>query len=255
MNAMTSDTVGMEKVFSRTPTLYKKLFHYCPGCGHSIAHRLVAEVIDELGVAEDTIGVIGVGCSWNGFEYFDLDFVYSLHGRAPAVATGVKRSHPDKVVFTYQGDGDLGAIGTAEIVHAAARSENITTIFINNAVYGMTGGQMAPTTLVHQVTTTSPLGRDPKQAGLPIKVSEMLATLDGARYLERVAVDSTANILRARRAIKRAFEVQLSGVGFSLVEVLSPCPEQWRLPPQQACEWLREHMIKHYPLGKLKDST
>jgi len=243
----------MEKVFSRTPSLYQRLFHYCPGCGHSIVHRLVAENIDELGMAEDTIGVIGVGCSWNGFDYFDLDFVYSLHGRAPAVATGIKRAHPDKLVFTYQGDGDLGAIGTTEIVHATARSENISVIFINNAVYGMTGGQMAPTTLLAQVTTTSPLGRDPARAGYPIKVSEMLATLEGARYIERVAVDSVANILRAKKAIRKAFELQLAGGGFSLVEVLAQCPEQWGLTPQQSRDWLREKMMPQYPLGVVKD--
>jgi len=245
-------TAEMQKVFGRPATLVDRTLHYCPGCGHSLTHRLVAETIDELGIAERTIGVAGVGCAWNCYDYFDLDFVYSLHGRAPAVATGLKRSNPDSIVFTYQGDGDLAAIGMAEIVHAAARSERITVVFVNNAVYGMTGAQMAPTSLLGQVTTTSPYGRDARQAGFPIRVSEFLATLDGPRYIERVAVDTPANVRKAKKAIHQAFELQVAGEGFTMVEVLSPCPEGWGMTPVKSLDWLRENMMKQYPLGRVK---
>ncbi|KPV44579.1 thiamine pyrophosphate-dependent enzyme [Alicyclobacillus ferrooxydans] len=229
--------------------------HYCPGCTHGIVHRLVAEVLEELGVLDKAIGVAPVGCSVLAFEYFACDVFEAAHGRAPAVATGVKRAKPDSVVFTYQGDGDLAAIGTAEIVHAATRGEKITTVFVNNAIYGMTGGQMAPTTLPGQVTETSPYGRDTNIAGFPIRVSEMISTLDGAAYVERVSVDSVKNVLKAKMAIKRAFECQIEGIGFSLVEVLSICPTNWGLSPQESMDWLRDHMLPYYPLGVKKDKT
>jgi 2-oxoglutarate ferredoxin oxidoreductase subunit beta len=235
--------------------MHDRVFHFCPGCGHSLAHRLVCEVIDELGIEETTIGVGPVGCAWNPFHYINVDFVYSLHGRAPAVATGIKRAHPDKVVFTYQGDGDLASIGMAEIVHAAVRSERISVVFVNNAVFGMTGAQMAPTSLIGQVTSTSPLGRDSNATGYPIRVSEFLAQLEGVRYAERCALDSPANVRRAKAAIKRVFENQLNGHGFSIVELLSPCPEGWHMPPAEALVWLRQEMAKQYPLGKIKDLT
>jgi 2-oxoglutarate ferredoxin oxidoreductase subunit beta len=243
---------NMDKVFGRPATLVDRTLHYCPGCGHSLTHRLVAETIDELGIADRTIGVAGVGCAWNCYDYFDLDFVYSLHGRAPAVATGLKRSNPDSIVFTYQGDGDLAAIGMAETVHAAARGERITVIFVNNAVYGMTGAQMAPTSLLGQVTTTSPYGRDESQQGFPIRVSEFLATLDGPSYIERVAVDTPANIRKAKKAIRHAFELQMAGASFNVVEILSQCPEGWRMSTTESLEWLRENMMKQYPLGRYK---
>lgn len=241
-----------ETIFARPKSLKNVPTHYCPGCHHGIIHRLVAEVIDELDVQDKTIGVAPVGCSVLAYEYFNCDMQEAAHGRAPAVATGIKRVHPEAVVFTYQGDGDLAAIGCGEIVHAAARSEKITTIFINNAIYGMTGGQMAPTTLVNQVTTTSPYGRDPKMAGLPIRVSEMLSTLDGATYIARVAVNSPANMAKAKAAIKKAFEIQLSGAGFALVEVLSTCPTNWGMSPVEANAWLEKNMIPFYPLGVIK---
>lgn len=241
-----------EKLFARPKSLTDVSTHYCPGCHHGIIHRLVAEVIDELGVQEKTIGVAPVGCSVLCYDYFNFDMLEAAHGRAPATATGVKRVHSDAVVFTYQGDGDLAAIGTAEIVHAAARGEKITTVFVNNAIYGMTGGQMAPTTLVDQVTTTSPYGRNPDFAGQPIKMSEMLATLDGAKYIARVAVNNPANMARAKKAIKQAFEIQLKGLGFALVEVLSICPTNWGMSPLEAVQWLEEKMIPYYPLGVLK---
>ena len=227
--------------------------HYCPGCAHGIAHRLVAEAIDELGIEGDTIGVSSVGCSYNNYEYFNCDMQQAAHGRAPAVATGIKRVFPDKVVFTYQGDGDLVAIGTAEIVHAAARSENITVIFINNAVYGMTSGQMAPTTLINQVTTTSPYGRKPDVHGYPIRVCELLSALDGAAYIERVSMHDVKNINNAKRAVKKAFQNQMEGKGFSLVEMLSTCPTNWGMKPAEAMKWVQESMIPVYPLGVFKD--
>ncbi len=239
----------MEKVFERPKALCNVPLHYCPGCTHGIVHRLVAEVMDELDITGDTIGVAPVGCSVFAYNYFECDMHEASHGRAPAVATGIKRVHNDKIVFTYQGDGDLAAIGTAETVHAAARGENITIIFINNAIYGMTGGQMAPTSLAGQITQTTPYGRNPKTQGYPIRMAEMLSTLDGARYIERVAVDSIKNIKAAKAAIKKAFTLQMQGEGFTMVEVLSSCPTNWGLSPVEALEWLRANMIPHYPLG------
>ena len=230
--------------------------HYCPGCTHGIVHRLVAEAIDALGIEGKTVGIAPVGCSVMAYHYFACDMIEAAHGRAPAVATGVKRSNPDGlIVFTYQGDGDLASIGMAETVHAAARNENITVIFINNAIYGMTGGQMAPTSLPGQVTQTSPYGRDPKQCGYPVRVCEMLATLDGPEYLERVAVNNIKNIKAAGKAIKKAFQNQIDGKGFSLIEVISSCPTNWGMTPQKALEWIDEKMIPHYPLGVYKDRS
>ncbi len=240
-------------VFEKTKGLTDVPFHYCPGCTHGIIHRLVAECLEELGVLGNTIGVAPVGCSVFAYNYFNCDMIEAAHGRAPAVATGVKRADPSKVVFTYQGDGDLAAIGTAETVHSAARGENITVIFVNNAIYGMTGGQMAPTTLPNQVTQTSPYGRDTSCVGYPVKVCEMLSQVDGATYLERVAVNSVKNIRLAKKAIKKAFQNQIEGKGFSLVEVLSTCPTNWGLAPDKALEWLEQNMIPYYPLGVYKD--
>lgn len=245
----------MAVVFQPTKALCDVPTHYCPGCTHGIIHRLVAEVLEELGVVDNTIGVAPVGCSVLAYNYFACDMFEAAHGRAPAVATGIRRTHPDSVVFTYQGDGDLAAIGTAEIVHAATRGENITTIFVNNCIYGMTGGQMAPTTLPGQVTETSPYGRDVKREGYPIRVSEMISTLTGACYVERVSVDTVPNIIKAKKAIKKAFQNQLEGKGFSLVEVLSICPTNWGLSPEESLKWLRENMIPYYPLGVCKDTT
>ena len=239
-------------VFSRPEALADMPTHYCPGCHHGIVHRLVAEALDELKVMDKAIGIASVGCSVLAYDYFNVDMVGAAQGRAPAVATGVKRVHPDGVVFTYQGDGDLAAIGTAEIVHAAARGEKITTIFVNNAIYGMTGGQMAPTTLVNQVTTTSPYGRKLESAGMPIRMTEMLATLDGAKYLARVAVNTPANMAKAKAAIKKAFEIQIAGLGFSLVEVLSICPTNWGMSPLEAVGWMEKNMMPYYPLGTFR---
>jgi 2-oxoglutarate ferredoxin oxidoreductase subunit beta len=243
----------MAVVFKKSPILTDVPFHYCPGCTHGIAHRLVAECIDELGVREKTVGVCPVGCAVFAYKYWDIDMFEASHGRAPAVATGAKRVNPDNVVFTYQGDGDLASIGAAEIVHAAARGENITVIFINNAIYGMTGGQMAPTTLVGQKTTTSPFGRDASHCGFPVKVSEMLSTLEGVSYIERVSLHDVPNINKAKKAFKKAFENQINGKGFSLVEVLSTCPTNWGLSPVESIKWLKENMIPYYPLGVYKD--
>ncbi len=245
----------MATVFEKPKALTDAVLHYCPGCTHGIIHRLVAEVIDELGIEGKTIGVAPVGCSVMAYNYFTVDFVQAAHGRAPAVATGVKRSDPDNIVFTYQGDGDLAAIGTAETVHAAARRENITVIFVNNAIYGMTGGQMAPTTLPGQVTQTSPYGRDTATVGFPVKVCEMLSNVDGAAYLERVAVNNVKNIRNAKKAIKKAFQNQIDGKGFSLIEVLSTCPTNWGMSPEKALTWLEDNMIPYYPLGVYKDIT
>jgi 2-oxoglutarate ferredoxin oxidoreductase subunit beta len=242
----------MKKVFTRPRSLKDIPTHYCPGCTHGIVHRLVAEVIDELEIFDRTIGVAPVGCSVFAYNYFDCDMFQASHGRAPAVATGIKRVLPDRVVFTYQGDGDLAAIGTGEIVHAAARGEKFTVIFINNAIYAMTGGQMAPTTLLGQKTTTTPYGRDKDINGYPIKISEMLSVLDGTAYVARVSVHDPAHVIKARKAIKRAFEVQLAGLGFSLVEVLSTCPTNWGLSPAEALKWLAENMIPYYPLVEYK---
>ena len=245
----------MAVVFERPKALLDVSTHYCPGCTHGTIHRLVAEVIDELGILDRTIGVAPVGCSVLCYNYFACDMFEAAHGRAPACATGIKRTNPDKVVFTYQGDGDLAAIGTAEIVHAATRGENITTIFVNNCIYGMTGGQMAPTTLPGQKTETTPYGRDVKLAGFPIRVSEMLSTLTGACYVERVSVDTVPNIIKAKKAIKKAFEYQIAEKGFSIVEVLSICPTNWGLSPKESFQWLRDNMIPYYPLGLKKDTT
>ncbi len=240
-------------VFEKPKALTENTLHYCPGCTHGIIHRLVAEALDELGVTGRTIGVASVGCSVFTYNYFNCDMVQAAHGRAPAVATGVKRSDKNNIVFTYQGDGDLAAIGTAETVHSAARGENITVIFVNNAIYGMTGGQMAPTTLPGQKTQTSPYGRDVETVGYPVKVCEMLSNVDGATYLERVAVNNVANVKKAKAAIKKAFQNQIEGKGFSLVEVLSTCPTNWGLAPDKAIGWLEENMLPYYPLGVYKD--
>lgn len=245
----------MAVLFEKTQGLTAKPTHYCPGCTHGLIHRLVGEVLEELNVLGNAIGVAPVGCSVLAYDYFNCDMHEAAHGRAPAVATGVKRVAPDKVVFTYQGDGDLASIGTAEIVHAAARGEKITTIFVNNAIYGMTGGQMAPTTLLGQKATTAPYGRDIAAQGSPIKVSEMLSTLDGAVFVERVSVDTPANVRKAKKAIKKAFEVQISGLGFGIVEVLSTCPTNWGMHPVDSLQWLRDNMMPKYPLGNLKDIT
>ena len=240
-------------VFEKTKGLTDNQLHYCPGCTHGIIHRLVAEALEELGVTGKTVGIASVGCSVFSYNYFNCDMIQAAHGRAPAVATGAKRANPDNVVFTYQGDGDLAAIGTAETVHSAARGENITVIFVNNAIYGMTGGQMAPTTLPNQITQTSPYGRDVTVVGYPVKVCEMLSQIDGATYLERVAVNNVKNIKKAKAAIKKAFQNQIEGKGFSLVEVLSTCPTNWGLTPKDALKWLDENMETYYPLGVYKD--
>ena len=243
----------MAVVFEKPKMLRDVPLHYCPGCTHGIIHRLVAEALDELGGEGRTIGVAPVGCAVFAYNYFNCDMYEAAHGRAPAVATGIKRAQPDKIVFTYQGDGDLASIGAAEIVHAATRGEKFTTIFVNNAIYGMTGGQMAPTTLIGQKTTTSPAGRSVERNGNPIRVSEMLATLDGPAYIERVSVHDVKSIMNAKKAIKKAFEYQLAGKGFSLIEVLSTCPTNWGMNPEEALKWLQENMIPQYPLGVKKE--
>ncbi len=242
-------------VFQKPHALTDVPLHYCPGCTHGIIHRLVAEAIDSLGIEGTTVGVASVGCSVMSYDYFSCDMVQAAHGRAPAVATGLKRANPENIVFTYQGDGDLAAIGTAETVHAAARGENITIIFVNNAIYGMTGGQMAPTSLPGQVTQTSPYGRDVSKQGYPIRICELLSSLDGVEYLERVSTDSVKAVKNAGRAIKKAFENQVNGKGFSLVEVLSTCPTNWGMTPQKSLEWVRENMVPYYPLGVYKDKS
>jgi len=239
-------------VFEKTKLLTEKPFHYCPGCTHGIIHRLVAEALEELGIGGTAIGVAPVGCAVFAYEYFNCDMMEASHGRAPAVATGIKRVCPDRAVFTYQGDGDLASIGTAEIVHAATRGENITTIFVNNAIYGMTGGQMAPTTLPGQVTTTSPFGRDVNRCGYPVPVSEMLSTLQGSAYIARVSVHDVKHVREAKAAIKKAFSLQMENKGFTLVEVLSTCPTNWGLSPQESLKWLVDNMIPAYPLGVFK---
>lgn len=242
----------MAIIFEKTKGLTDKPTHYCPGCTHGIIHRLVAEVMEEMDLLDEAIGVAPVGCSVLAYDYFNVDMHEAAHGRAPAVATGIKRVHPENFVFTYQGDGDLASIGTAEIVHAAHRGEKFTTIFVNNAIYGMTGGQMAPTTLIGQKTTTSPYGRDEATTGKPIKISEMLATIDGAKFVERVAVNTPANIRKAKKAIREAFKVQIEGKGFSIVEVLSTCPTNWGLTPVESMKWLEKDMIPYYPLGNFR---
>lgn len=243
----------MAKVFGYPESLTDMPTHYCPGCTHGIIHRLIAEVIDELGIVDKTVGVAPVGCAVLAYNYFTCDMQEAAHGRAPAVATGIKRVIPDGIVFTYQGDGDLASIGCAEIVHAAARGEQITTVFVNNGIYGMTGGQMAPTTLPGDKTSTSPYGRDTVKQGFPIRVSEMLATLDGPAYIARVSVHNVAHIVKAKRAIKKAFEYQVAGKGFTLVEVLSTCPTNWGLTPKESLDKVQRDMIPYYPLGEYKD--
>ena len=242
-------------VFDKPKALTDTPLHYCPGCTHGIIHRLVAEAIDELGIEGKTIGVAPVGCAVMAYDYFACDMVEAAHGRAPAVATGIKRADPEKIVFTYQGDGDLASIGTAETVHSATRNENITVIFVNNAIYGMTGGQMAPTSLPGQITQTSPYGRDTNHCGFPVRVCEMLSELEGPEYLERVAVNNVKNIKKAKAAIKKAFENQINGKGFSLVEVVSTCPTNWGLTPKDALKWLEDNMLPYYPLGVYKDRS
>ena len=242
-------------VFDKPKALSPVPFHYCPGCTHGIIHRLVAEAIDALGVEGRTVGVAPVGCSVMAYDYFNCDMVEAAHGRAPAVATGLKRAMPDNIIFTYQGDGDLASIGMAETVHSAARNENITVIFVNNAIYGMTGGQMAPTSLPGQVTQTSPYGRDTNLCGFPVKVCEMLSQLDGPEYIERVAVNNVKNVRNAKKAIEKAFRNQVEGKGFSLIEVVSTCPTNWGMTPAKALQWVDEKMIPYYPLGVYKDRS
>lgn len=243
----------MAVLFERTKGLEKVQTHYCPGCSHGIVHRLIGECLEEMDALGDAIGISPVGCAVFAYKYFAFDGIQAAHGRAPAVATGIKRARPDKMVISYQGDGDLASIGAAEIVHAAARGEKITTIFINNGIYGMTGGQMAPTTLPGMKATTAPLGRDVNIQGYPIRVSEMLSTLDGSAYIERVAVNTPANVIKAKKAIRKAFEVQKAGLGFSMIEVMSTCPTNWGKTPVDSLTFLKEAMIPYYPLGVYKD--
>jgi 2-oxoglutarate ferredoxin oxidoreductase subunit beta len=243
----------MKKVFERPQSLKPTPFRFCPGCGHSLIHRLIAEVIDKLDIREKTIGIAPVGCGVFAYDYFDFDMIEVAHGRPPAAATGMKRVHPDKVIFSYQGDGDLAAIGTAEIIHAANRGENISVFFVNNATYGMTGGQMAPTTLLEQKTTTTPKGREVSVAGHPLHVSEMLATLEGVSFIARTAVDSFGNLVRTKALIEKAFRYQIEGKGFSFVEILSPCPTDWWMTPENSIEWMKSRMMSVYKLGVLKD--
>jgi 2-oxoglutarate ferredoxin oxidoreductase subunit beta len=242
----------MEVVYQRPESLHDVSTHYCPGCTHGIAHRLVAEVLDELDVREQTVGIAPVGCAVFAYNYINVDFAEAAHGRAPAMAVGIKRVLPDRVVFTYQGDGDLASIGTAEIIHAALRGDKITTIFINNAIYGMTGGQMAPTSLVGMKTTSSPYGRDIEEAGLPVKMSELLANLPGAAYIVRRSLHNVREIRKAKKAILTAFKVQQAGLGFSLVELLSTCPTNWGMSPADALDWVEENMLPYYPMGDYK---
>jgi 2-oxoglutarate ferredoxin oxidoreductase subunit beta len=242
-----------ELVFARPRYMKEAPVHYCPGCGHSIIHRLVAEVIEELGIGEKTIGVPPAGCAVLAYDYFDVDMGEAPHGRGPALATGIKRILPDRIVFSYQGDGDIAAIGTSETIHAANRSENITVIFVNNSCYGMTGGQMAPTTLLGQNSTTTPGGRDERRDGTPIDLSQMLAVIKGAVYIERTAVNSIRNIQKTKKALTKAFKAQMAGLGFSLVEILSPCPTNWKMSPVDACRWIDEGVMQTFPLKVIKD--
>ena len=243
----------MAVVYEKAKFLTDAPMHYCPGCTHGIIHKLVAEALDELAQPEQVIGIAPVGCAVFAYDYFNCDMYEAAHGRAPAVATGIKRALPDKIVFTYQGDGDLASIGAAEIVHAATRGEKITVIFVNNAIYGMTGGQMAPTTLIGQKATTAPKGRDAAVNGYPVRMSEMLATLDGVAYIERVSVHDVKHIMQAKKAIKKAFQSQIDGKGFRMVEVLSTCPTNWGMTPQESLKWLEANMIPQYPLGVTKE--
>ena len=245
----------MAVVYEKSKGLTDKELHYCPGCNHGIVHKLVAESLVELGLLDDAIGVCPVGCSVFAYNYFNCDMQEAAHGRAPAVATGIKRTHPQAPVFTYQGDGDLASIGMAEIIHAAMRGEKFTTIFINNAIYGMTGGQMAPTTLIGQKATTAPLGRTREQAGMPMRVAELLSTLDGCVYAERVCVTDIPHLNKAKAAIKKAFQKQRAGEGFTFVDVLSTCPPNWGMTPLKAKDWLLENMVPYYPLGDIKDTA
>jgi len=244
-----------KKIFSRPKYLKKAVFHYCPGCGHSIIHRIVAEVIEELDIRGKTIGIPPAGCAVLAYDYFDVDMAEAAHGRGAAVATGIKRVLPDRIVFTYQGDGDISAIGTAETIHAANRGDNITALFVNNSVYGMTGGQMAPTTILGQITTTTPGGRKIRRDGAPLNLSEMLGLVEGAVYIERTAVNSPRNIRRTKKAIKKAFKVQMANLGFSLVEILSPCPTNWKMSPVDACVWVEETMTSIFPLKVIKNEV
>jgi len=243
----------MKKVYTRPKTMKEAHFHYCPGCGHGIINRLLMEVVDEMNLRESAICVAPAGCGMLVYNYFDIDTLESAHGRGAAVATGIKRVRPDNLVFSYQGDGDLAAIGTAEGFHAANRGEPITVIFVNNGVYGMTGGQMAPTTLTEQVTTTTPNGRNPILAGHPVRICEVFSMLDGTAYLERVTVNKPAAVIKAKKAIRKAFQCQLDGKGFSLVEILSPCPTNWKMGPIESCRWIDEVMTKQFPLGVVKE--
>ncbi len=245
----------MKKIFSRPKSLKTTRFHYCAGCGHSIAHRLVCEIIDELDIQDRTIGVPPAGCAVLAYNYFDVDMLEAAHGRGCATATGIKRVLPDRIIFTYQGDGDLAAIGTAETIHAANRGENITVIFINNAVYGMTGGQMAPTTLLGQSSTTTLPGRKAVLDGHPIHVAELLSNLPGTVYIERCAVNTPANVVKTKKAIKKAFEYQMGhDYGFTLIEILSQCPTNWKMSPVDSCHWIDNVMAKEFPLGVIKDT-
>lgn len=252
---MVTTDVPTRIVYERPEALDPRVTHYCPGCTHGVAHRLVAEVLEEMGEVENTIGVASVGCSVFAYNYFEIDFVEAAHGRAPAMATGIKRVYPDKNIFTYQGDGDLASIGMGEIVGAASRGEGITVVFMNNATYGMTGGQMAPTSLPGQKTTSSPTGRDVKRQGYPIQTAELLSTLEGASYVVRRSLHSSREIRRAKKAIRTAFEVQKHGLGFSLVELLSTCPTNWGMTPDESRDWIEERMLTFYPLGDYKVSS
>jgi 2-oxoglutarate ferredoxin oxidoreductase subunit beta len=243
----------LKKIFQRPASLKQEPFRYCPGCGHSLIHRLIAECIDTLGIREKVIGIAPVGCAVFAYDYFNFDMLEVAHGRPPAAATGLKRALPDRIIFSYQGDGDLAAIGTAEIIHAANRGENITVFFVNNATYGMTGGQMAPTTLPGQKTTTTPLGRKVKTEGYPLHVSELLATIEGVSYITRTSLDSYKNLINTKKAIEKAFRYQMEDKGFSLVEILSPCPVDWKLPPKEAQAWIQKEMTSVYPTGTFKD--
>jgi len=245
----------MKKVYTRPRSLKRNPFHYCPGCGHSVIHRVMTELIDEMNLQERVIGIPPPGCSVFAYHYFDIDMAECAHGRGAAVATGIKRAFPEAIVFTYQGDGDLAAIGTAETIHAANRGEKMTAIFVNNAVYGMTGGQMAPTTILNQQTTTTPYGRDGKIEGYPIRMSEILSLCEGTVYIERTAVNSPANIRRTKNAIRKALQTQIDNLGFSLVEILSPCPTNWKMSPLEAWQWIDKEMTKVFPLGVIKDLT
>jgi 2-oxoglutarate ferredoxin oxidoreductase subunit beta len=245
----------VKKVFQRPESLKKEPFRHCPGCGHSLIHRLIAEVIDDLGIRENVIGIAPIGCAVFAYDYFNFDMLEVPHGRPPSAATGLKRSLPDRIIFSYQGDGDLAAIGTAEIIHAANRGENISVFFVNNATYGMTGGQMAPTTIPGQKTTTTPTGRRSATDGNPLRMAELLATLEGPSFISRTALDSYKNLAVTKKAIETSFRYQIAGKGFSLVEILSPCPVDWDLSPREALQWIREHMIPVFPLGTFRDNV